>query len=157
MGIANQKRQMLARISHHAAQDTDKTWAFWSRARTVKNTACHSSVPITVQAGLHVRKLALHSNRSYGCAFRSCACSRDPGETLEVVAGNYMANRQESSPVFLAESQRAQRFFMGFYLHEIASCFFFAVLASWREQLTAHSGSNSTGFLYAPCASVLNI
>jgi hypothetical protein len=39
----------------------------------VKNTACYSSVPITVQAGLRVRKLALHSNRSYCYAFRSRA------------------------------------------------------------------------------------
>jgi hypothetical protein len=30
-------------------------------------------MPITVQAGLRARKLALHSNRSYGYAFRSRA------------------------------------------------------------------------------------
>jgi hypothetical protein len=39
----------------------------------VKNTACYSSVLITDQAGLRVRKLALHSNRSYCYAFRSTA------------------------------------------------------------------------------------
>ncbi len=39
----------------------------------VKNTACYSSAPITVQAGLRIRKLALHSNRSYCYAFRSRA------------------------------------------------------------------------------------
>ena len=39
----------------------------------VNNTACYSSPPITVQACLRVRKLALHSNRSYGYAFRSRA------------------------------------------------------------------------------------
>ena len=39
----------------------------------IKNTACYSSVPITVQACLHARKLALHSNRSYCYAFRSRA------------------------------------------------------------------------------------
>jgi hypothetical protein len=38
----------------------------------IKNTVCYLSKPITVQAGLRVRKLALHSNRSYGYAF----CSR---------------------------------------------------------------------------------
>ena len=37
----------------------------------IKNAMCFSNVPITVQAGLRVRKLALHSNRSYGYAFRS--------------------------------------------------------------------------------------
>jgi hypothetical protein len=39
----------------------------------IKNTVYYSSVPITVQAGLRVRKFALHSNRSYGYAFRSRA------------------------------------------------------------------------------------
>jgi len=34
----------------------------------LKNTVCYSIMPITVQAGLRVRKLALHSNRSY-CFF----------------------------------------------------------------------------------------
>ena len=38
-----------------------------------KNTVCYSSMPITVHAGLRVRKLALHSNRSYCYAFRSRA------------------------------------------------------------------------------------
>jgi hypothetical protein len=42
-----------------------------------KNTACYSSLPITVQAGLRVRKLALHSNRSYCYAFRSRAALTD--------------------------------------------------------------------------------
>ena len=39
----------------------------------VNNTACCSGMPITVQAGLRVHKLAFHSNRSYGYAFRSRA------------------------------------------------------------------------------------
>ena len=39
----------------------------------IRNTVCESSKPITVQAGLRVRKLALHSNRSYCYAFRSRA------------------------------------------------------------------------------------
>ena len=39
----------------------------------IKNTVCYSSMPITVQAGLRVRQLALNSNRSYGYAFRSRA------------------------------------------------------------------------------------
>jgi hypothetical protein len=60
----------LARISHQAAQDTDKTRVFWSKVLIVENTVCYSSLPVTVQAGHRVRKLALHSNRSYGYAFR---------------------------------------------------------------------------------------
>ena len=39
----------------------------------MKNTLCFSIVPITVQACLRARKLALHSNLSYGYAFRSRA------------------------------------------------------------------------------------
>ena len=39
----------------------------------INKAVCYSSVPITVQAGLRVRKLALHSNRSYGYALRSRA------------------------------------------------------------------------------------
>jgi hypothetical protein len=46
--------------------------AIWSNARMIQNTVCYTSMPITVQAGLRVRKLALHSNRSYCYAF----CSR---------------------------------------------------------------------------------
>jgi len=41
--------------------------------RTIENKKCFSSLPITVQASLRVRKLALHSNRINGYAFRSRA------------------------------------------------------------------------------------
>jgi len=63
----------LARISHQAASDTDKTLVIKREIEMIKNTECYSRVPITFQAGLRVRKLALHSNRSYGYAFRSRA------------------------------------------------------------------------------------
>jgi hypothetical protein len=63
----------LARISHQAASDADKTLVIKREIEMIKNTECYSRVPITVQAGLRVRKLALHSNRSYGYAFRSRA------------------------------------------------------------------------------------
>jgi hypothetical protein len=43
----------------------------------IKNTMCFSSMPITVQTGLRARKLALHSSRSYGYAFRSRAALTD--------------------------------------------------------------------------------
>ena len=39
----------------------------------IKHTLCFSMEPITVQAGLRARKLALHSNRSHCYAFRSRA------------------------------------------------------------------------------------
>ena len=73
MGSGFQIKSELARISHQATQETDKTLVFWSKVLIVENTVCYSSMPITVQAGLRVRKLALHSNRSYCYAFRSRA------------------------------------------------------------------------------------
>jgi hypothetical protein len=39
----------------------------------IKNTVCYSNMPVTVLAGLRVRKLVLHSSRSHGYAFRSRA------------------------------------------------------------------------------------
>jgi len=39
----------------------------------LENTECYLIMPITVHAGLRVRKLALHSNLSYCYAFRSRA------------------------------------------------------------------------------------
>jgi hypothetical protein len=60
----------------------------------VKNTACCSSEPITVQADVRVCKLALHSSRSYGYAFplqsgayehESCVSYRDPGEKCGLI------------------------------------------------------------------------
>ena len=64
---------LLARISHQAASNTDEALALWRKAWMIKNTVCYSGMPITVQAGLRVRKLALHSNRSHCYAFRSRA------------------------------------------------------------------------------------
>ena len=66
--IRSKDGALLARISHQAASDTDKTLVIKREIEMIKNTACYSSVPITVQAGLRVRKLAL-----YGYAFRSRA------------------------------------------------------------------------------------
>jgi hypothetical protein len=46
---------------------------FFEKAWIVKNTLCNANMPVTVQAGLRVRKHALHSTRSNGYAFRSRA------------------------------------------------------------------------------------
>ena len=45
----------------------------------IKNTLRFSIAPVTVQAGLRVRKLTLHSNRSYCYAFRSRAALTNIG------------------------------------------------------------------------------
>jgi len=72
----------LARISHQAAQQTDMALAIWSKARMTQNTVCHSSLPITVQAGLRVRKLALRSNRSY------CYANTNPAPAPVILVRN---------------------------------------------------------------------
>jgi hypothetical protein len=51
----------------------------------IENTVCYSSMPITVQASLRVRKLGLHSNRSYGYAFRSRAALLNPNPAPALV------------------------------------------------------------------------
>ena len=66
----------------------------------VKNTACYSSVPVTVQAGLRVRNLALHSNRSYGYAFRSRAAlsNTNPAPAPVILV------RNADQPIYFEES-----------------------------------------------------
>ena len=56
----------------------------------MKNTVGYSSVPITVQIGLRVHKLALHSNRSNGYAFRSRAAlmNMNPASALVILMRN---------------------------------------------------------------------
>jgi hypothetical protein len=48
----------------------------------IKNTVYYSSMPITVQADLRVGKLARHSNRSYGYAFRYRAVLPAPAPAI---------------------------------------------------------------------------
>ena len=48
----------LARISHQAAENTDKALVLWYEVLMIKKTVRYSSMPVTVQAGLRVRKLA---------------------------------------------------------------------------------------------------
>ena len=75
----------LARISHQTAYITNKALARWSKVRMTRTTLCYSSMPVTVQASLRVRKLALHSNRSYGYAFRSRAALTNTGPPAPVI------------------------------------------------------------------------
>ena len=56
-------------------------------------------MPITVQAGLRVRKLALHSNRSYGYAFRSRAALTNTSPHV-LPGGEMIAPRFESTKDF---------------------------------------------------------
>ncbi len=84
----------------------------------IENTACFSSMPITVQASLRVRKLALHSNRSYGYAFRSRAAPTNtsppvlPGD--EMITPRYGSTKdfakEWNNPVYC----RLSKMFCGF-------------------------------------------
>ena len=67
-----------------------------------KNTKCYSSMPITVQASLRARKLALHSNRSFGYAFRSRAALTNTSPHV-LPGGEMIAQRFESTKDFAKE------------------------------------------------------
>jgi hypothetical protein len=96
----------LARISHQAAWNTDKALARWRKVRMIKHTVCYSRMPITVQASLRVRKLALYSKRSYCYAFRSRAALTDsnpaPAPVIPVRNAGYsnVLERMSGRPVF---------------------------------------------------------
>ena len=47
----------LTRISDQAPSGTNKALARWGKTRMIKNTVCYWSMPVTVQAGLRIRKL----------------------------------------------------------------------------------------------------
>jgi len=68
----------------------------------INNTVCYSSPPITVQAGLRVRKLALHSNRSYCYAFCSRAALTNTSPHV-LPGGEMIAPRFESTKDFAKE------------------------------------------------------
>jgi len=59
----------------------------------IENAVCFSWMPTTVQASLRVCKLALHSNRSYGFAFRSRAAltNTNPAPVPVILARNAVA------------------------------------------------------------------
>ena len=84
------------------ASDTDKTLVIKREVEMIKNTACYSSLPITVQAGLRVRKLALHSNRSYGYAFRSRAALSNTSPPVSP-GGEMITQRSGSTKDFAKE------------------------------------------------------
>jgi uncharacterized membrane protein len=52
------------------------------KSQVINNTVCNSGMPITVQASLRVRKLALHSNRSY--RFDASTIEPDPHNRITV-------------------------------------------------------------------------
>ncbi len=67
----------VARIYHQAAKGNGKVYLYNTNAIKAQNSAYLYRMPITFQACLRVRMLALHSNRSYCYASRSRAAPTD--------------------------------------------------------------------------------
>ena len=108
----------------------------------VNNTACCSSMPITVQAGLRVRKLALHSNRSYCYAFRSRAAPTNT--SLPVSPGGEMI-----TPRFGFTKDFAKECNNNVY------CRLSKILCGFKDQVRARPSGETGGLTPAPASVIL--
>jgi hypothetical protein len=132
----------LARISHQAASDTDETLVIHGETEMVKNTECDSRVPITVQAGLRVRKLALHSNRSYGYAFRSRAALTNTSPS--VLPGDEMITPRFGSTKDFAKEWNNPVYFR-----------LSKMLCGFKDQVRARPSGGTGGLCPAPAPVIL--
>ena len=108
----------------------------------IENTACFSSMPITVQASLRVRKLALHSNRSFGYAFRSRAALANTSP--QVLPGCEMITpRFGSTKDFVKE------------WNNLVYCRLSKILCGFKDQVRARSSGETCGLRPAPAPVIL--
>ena len=108
----------------------------------MKNTGCYSSMPITVQAGLRVRKLALHSNRSYGYAFRSRAALSDTSPSVSP-GGEMITPRFGSTKDFAKERNNRVYFRLS------------KMLCGFKDQVRARPWGETCGLRPAPAPVIL--
>ena len=108
----------------------------------IKKTACYSSMPITVQAGLRVRKLALHSNRSYGYAFRSRAALTNTGPHVSS-GGEMITPRFGFTEDFAKEWNNRVYFRLS------------KILCGFKDQVRARSSGETCGLTPAPAPVIL--
>ena len=108
----------------------------------VKNTACCSSMPITVQAGFRVRKLALHSNRSYGYAFRYRAALTNTSLPVSL-GGEMITPRFESTKDFAKEWNNLAYFRLS------------KMLCGFKDQVRARPSGETGGLRPAPAPVIL--
>ena len=105
-------------------------------------TACNSSVPITVQVGLRVRKLALLSNRSYGYAFRSRAA-------LTNTSPRVLPGVEMITPRFGATKDFAKEWNNPVY------CRLSKMLCGFKDQVRARPSGETGGLRPAPASVIL--
>ena len=108
----------------------------------IKITVCFSSMPITVQASLRVRKLALHSNRSYGYAFRSRAALTNTSPP--VLPGGEMI-----APIFEFTKDFAKEWNNPVY------CRLSKILCGFKDQVRARPSGETGGLSPAPAPVIL--
>ena len=108
----------------------------------IKNTCCSLSMPITVQAGLRVRKLALHSNRSYGYAFRSRAALTNTSP--QVLPGDEMI-----TPRFGSTKNFAKEW------NNLVYCRLSKMLCGFKDQVRARPSGETCGLRPAPASVIL--
>ena len=133
---------VLARISHQAASDTDTTLVIKREVEMIKNTECYSRVAITVQAGLRVRKLALHSNRSYGYAFRSRAALSNTSPPVSL-GGEMITQKFGSTKDFTKEWNNRVYFRLS------------KMLCGFKDQVRARPSGETGGLHPAPAPVIL--
>ena len=94
-------------------------------------------MPITVQAGLRVRKLALHSNRSYGYAFRSRAALTNTSPPVSS-GGEMITPRFEFTQHFVREWNNLVYFRLS------------KMLCGFKDQVRARPSGETGGLRPAP-------
>jgi hypothetical protein len=108
----------------------------------IKNTMCFSNVPITVQASLRVRKLALRSDRSYCYAFRSRAALTNISPPV-LPGGEMIAPRFEFTQHFVKE------------WNNLVYCRLSKMLCGFKDQGRARPSGESGGLTPAPAPVIL--
>ena len=94
-------------------------------------------MPITVQASLRVRKLALHSNRSYGYAFRSRAALTNTSPPVSP-GGEMITPRFKFTEDFAKEWNNR------------VDCRLSKILCAFKDQVRARPSGGTCGLTPAP-------
>jgi hypothetical protein len=108
----------------------------------LKNTECYLIMPITVQAGLRVRKLALHSNRSYCYAFRSRAAPTNTSP--HVLPGGEMITPRFGFTEYFAKEWNNRVY-----------CRLSKMLCGFKDQVRARPSGETGGLRPAPAPVIL--
>ena len=108
----------------------------------IENTACFSTVPITAQASLRVRKLARHSNRGYGYAFRSRAALTNTSPPV-LPAGEMITPRFGCTKDFAKKWNNRVYFRLS------------KILCAFKDQVRARPSGETGGLTPAPAPVIL--